>query len=96
MKLKDIFKEELINENIPRFTGGKNVNKTIGVPMSVIIVTYPTKNSELADIIFEITWGGLPNQFRGGLEISDIFGIYHPSKESQAVKDAELLLKKVK
>lgn len=40
------------------------------------IVTEPTKVSTLADICFECDIGELALQFRGGLEISKIVGVF--------------------
>ena len=55
------------------------------------VVTMPTKNSTLADILFESDLTGLALQFCGGLVIADINAIY--DNEITATRNAKHLLK---
>jgi hypothetical protein len=56
------------------------------------VVTKPSKNSELADILFNSDIKGMQNQFLGGLTKSEIVGIY--STKTEAEKIARKLLAK--
>ncbi len=56
------------------------------------VVTKPTKNSELADILFNSDIKGMQNQFLGGLTKAEIVGIY--STKSEAERIARKLLAK--
>lgn len=49
------------------------------------IVTRPTKESVLADILFECDIDKLQKQFAGGLTANEILGIYVKPKEAEAV-----------
>jgi hypothetical protein len=55
------------------------------------IVTKPTAYSELADILFDATFGRLALQFAGGLDPVDILGIY--DNYEQAQRDAMVALR---
>ena len=72
--------KELVSANI----------KYVGFPKKFWVVTKPTKESELGDICFEADIGRLMLQFRGGLDVDEIVGVY--GNESAAKKDAEKLL----
>lgn len=54
------------------------------------VVTYPTPQSELVDILFQSNPDHLENQFRGGLTKEEIEGFYSDQAEAQAV--AQLLM----
>ena len=54
------------------------------------IVTKPTPDSELSDILFETDMEGLERQFRGGLTPEEIFAVY--IDEGEASIDAIMLL----
>jgi len=47
------------------------------------VVTYPTKQSTLADICFDTDKTGLMRQFLGGLSADSIEGIYTDQKEAE-------------
>jgi hypothetical protein len=51
------------------------------------VVTYPTKESELRDIIFRCTPQQFCLQSKGGLNPEDIYGLYddHSSAEQKAL-----------
>ena len=53
-------------------------------------VTKPRPLSELGDICFSTSWAGLQRQFRGGLEASEIVGVYTTDRE--ALQHAKQLL----
>lgn len=54
------------------------------------VVTQPTPASEFNDICFECTFAGLKFQYLGGLQTSDIHGIY--TSEAEATRTAIRLL----
>ena len=49
------------------------------------VVTTPTKNSELEDILFKTDIKGMQNQFLGGLTKEDIVGIYSTKTEAEKI-----------
>ena len=57
------------------------------------VVTIPTSESELGDILFETDIKGLGNQFRGGLNSDDIVGWYDKETATQIATD---LMNKIK
>ena len=65
--------------------------KYIGVPETFWVVTKPTKDSELVDILFESDIYGMHLQFAGGLKRQDIVAIVND--KSKAEKIAKGLLK---
>ena len=70
----------------------ENKIKYVGVPKLFIVVTYPTDVSVLRDIYQLITFEDFGLQYKGGLHVNDIYGIYAPEYEKQALKDARDLL----
>lgn len=54
------------------------------------LVTWPTAISELADVLWECDWISLGNAFKGGLDGSEVCGLYH--NEQQATNVAQSLL----
>jgi len=58
------------------------------------VVTKPTKNSELVDILFETDLFGFVLQMKGGLKEDEVLGFY--KNKEKAKKMAEKLLLKIK
>ncbi len=58
------------------------------------VVTTPTEVSELGDILFEADIPYLYNQFRGGLKIEEIEGLFQYKDKVHAEKFAQSLLLK--
>ena len=54
------------------------------------LVIRSTPTSELADCCWECDWTALANAFKGGLEGSEVYGLYH--HEEQARNVAQSLL----
>lgn len=101
MKLTEHRLRKLIREEIDGIFNPKHIKKFEGVPESIIIVQYPQEGDELGDIVFEVNWEALPQQFKGMEKSSkdptrNIFGIYHPRKKSVAIQDANDLLRGIK
>jgi hypothetical protein len=63
-----------------------------GMPEQFWVVTKPLPISQLEDIRFGCTFGGLMNQFQGGLHEDEIVGVY--ADEGEATKAALRLLGK--
>ena len=63
-----------------------------GMPKKFWVVTKPSYASEMADICFACTFGGLMNQFRGGLHENEIVSIH--ADEGEARRAAARLLGK--
>ena len=68
--------------------------KYVDFPKKFWVVTDPKKqqgyeDAELEDILFEADMEGMELQFRGGLKIEQVYGIY--GDEKKAIKDAEAL-----
>ena len=63
-----------------------------GMPERFWVVTKPSYASEMADICFPCTFGGLMNQFRGGLHEDEIVAIH--ADEGEARRAAARLLGK--
>lgn len=55
------------------------------------VVTKPTKQSTLIDILFQSDMKRMQNQFLGGLKSSDIIGIFTTKTESEKVAKMALL-----
>ena len=62
-----------------------------GFPKTFWVVTRPSADSELEDILFESDMARMEYQYKGGLKASEIYGVY--GKESEATKAAKGLLK---
>lgn len=59
----------------------------------IVVVTYPTKDSVLDDILFKVdTLTGLYNQIRGGLTEAEIAGVFPDSEYKQAEAFAKDLM----
>ena len=54
------------------------------------LVTRPTPTSEFADVCWECDWIDLGNCFRGGLEGSEVYGLYYNRKQAEAVAQSLL------
>ena len=61
------------------------------------LVVKPTKHSELCDVLWECNWVELGNCFKGGLEGSEVYGLYYHktpalnvAKSLLAVRDGTL------
>lgn len=48
------------------------------------VVTKPTENSELGDVVFAASVANLELQFRGGLKADDIHAVYTMPEEAEA------------
>lgn len=59
---------------------------------TLFIVTFPTKESELGDIMFEADMRMLASVFRGGLDSSDIAAIFTSEAEAKSLAVALLNL----
>jgi hypothetical protein len=57
------------------------------------VVTAPTENSVLEDILFEANVGYMMNQCRGGLDPGDVLGIFKKENKSKAEAMANRILK---
>jgi len=55
------------------------------------VVTNPTPDSTLGDILFETTLRGLERQFRGGLSIADIPTIFTDRAEAEVEARARMI-----
>jgi hypothetical protein len=60
------------------------------------VVTKPTEDSELIDILFFSDIGGMMLQAKGGLAREDIVGLYPKKDKDKAEKHAKDLLEKIK
>lgn len=60
------------------------------------VVTEPTVDSVLQDILFLSSVGGMISQAKGGLKQEDIVGLYPLKDKEKAEKHAKFLLEKVK
>lgn len=58
------------------------------------VVTKPTKNSELVDILFETDLFGFVLQMKGGLKEDEVLGFY--KNKEKAKKMAEKILQRIK
>ncbi len=63
-----------------------------GVPASFWVVLHPDHNSELDDILYKSNFVNICLQVQGGLNHSELAGVYGPSEKGNAVKHAEKLL----
>jgi len=62
----------------------------IGHPTRMWLVTFPTAISELCDVLWECNWTDLGNAFKGGLDGSEVYGLY--TDEDAARKVAVTLM----
>jgi hypothetical protein len=49
------------------------------------LVTKPTPNSELCDVLWECNWTDLGNAFKGGLNGSEVVGLYRSHARALAI-----------
>lgn len=54
------------------------------------LVTRPTEHSEFADVCWECDWTSLGNCFKGGLEGSEVVGLYHSKRQAENVAQSLL------
>ena len=54
------------------------------------VVTKPTKNSELEDILFKSDISQMELQFRGGLTAKEIIGLYMDKDEALGIAQSSL------
>ena len=85
MKLTDLLnevekKEKPVKEITP-------VVEVEGIPVDEIgkffIVEKPTKNSEMEDIVYELTLPEFALQIKGGLKIKNILGVYKQKSDAR-------------
>jgi hypothetical protein len=57
------------------------------------LVTRPTAKSEFCDVCWECDWTELGNCFRGGLEGSQVVGLYHSHRQAKAVAQSLLAVR---
>jgi hypothetical protein len=71
------------------YTGGENVVQLQGFPSRFWVVTKPKEElGVLGDICFESNILQMANQFRGGLQENEIFGVYvNQSMAEQVAKE---------
>lgn len=60
------------------------------------IVTKPTPESEIVDILFSSTMDELELQFRGGLEAKNIVAIYTEEPEARRIAEGQLLVRELR
>ena len=82
MKLLDLLNEtegKPVKETAP-------INEIEGIPVDEIgkffIVEKPTKDSEMEDVVYELTLPEFALQVKGGLEIKNILGIYKQKSDA--------------
>ena len=83
MKLIDLLnetEEKPVKEVLP-------VNEAETIPVDEIgkffIVEKPTKDSEIEDVVYEITLPEFALQIKGGLEIKNILGVYKQKSDAR-------------
>lgn len=60
---------------------------------TLFIVTFPSEESDLGDIMFEADMRMLANVFRGGLDSSDIAAVFTSEAEAESLAVALLNLR---
>ena len=78
MKLLDLLKE--VEEK-------EIVKEVAGIPTDEIgkffIVEKPTKDSEMEDVVYELTLPEFPLQIKGGLDVKNILGVYKQKSDAR-------------
>jgi hypothetical protein len=78
MKLLDLLKE--VEEK-------EIVKEVAGIPTDEIgkffIVEKPTKNSEMEDVVYELTLPEFALQIKGGLDVKNILGVYKQKSDAR-------------
>jgi hypothetical protein len=84
--------KEMVREELETILGRSSIDKTVGVPRKFIVVEYPDRYSQLADVAYVTDWMGFADIQGGSSRRRDIYGIYTMSNYEQAVEDAKMLL----
>ena len=78
MKLLDLLNEVEEAEKV--------VKEEVGIPIDEIgkffIVEKPTKDSEMVDVVYELTLPEFALQVKGGLDIKNILGVYKQKSDA--------------
>ena len=100
MKLIDLLnetEEKPVKEVLP-------VNEAESIPVDEIgkffIVEKPTKDSEIEDVVYELSLPEFALQIKGGLEVKNILGVYKQKSDArragtEALKEYEKQLKEM-
>ena len=84
MKLIDLLNEVEKTEKPVKETAP--INEVESIPVDEIgkffIVEKPTKNSEMEDVVYELTLPEFALQIKGGLEVKNILGVYKQKSDA--------------